>query len=664
VITLDNDEFYTGLPFQAFFENSERSLVLKADAPKFTILAVSKIYLALTHKQRRELLGKGLFEVYPGSHDDLSEQNSVHSSFMRAIINKTTDKLPVFKYKIYVAETDSYVTEYWTNDNEPLLDDDGNVAYLINTTTNITRQIFNEQALAKSENRLQELNFELTAANEELANSNEELAAINEELITANSLLFESEARFRSMAESSEIMITMNDVAGNVEYINQAWLNLTGKTLQEMLAYNWKNFVHPEDQPELLKKFNAGIQSKTSFSVEFRMMNSFGKSRWIYTKVNPRILANGSYAGTISSSIDVTELLETKNELNEVNTRLKIALDAGAFGSTEVDLATGKMIATEQFKQCFGRSKEQEFIYPQLLEAILPKHREEIKHKVSVALKNHTIYQAEYEVQWPDGSIHWISSHGRGRYDDKGTAIKLIGIISEITESKQDEQRKNDFISMVSHELKTPLTSMNGYIQILQSKAIKDGDQFSANFLIRAGKQMKKMTTIINGFLNVSRLESGKINIDKNHFDMAALIEEIEEEIVTSVTSHQIIFAPVKPTPVMADRDKIGQVISNLISNAVKYSPLNSAIHIDCITTNGLATVSVKDKGIGIAADDAEKLFNRYYRIKNQITQAIAGFGIGLYLCKEIIERHNGTIGVKSKIGKGSTFYFTLPVQQ
>ena len=196
MITSDYDNFYTSAPFQAFFKNAERSLVMKSDAPKFTILAVSDIYLSLTHRRREELLGRGLFEIFPGNQSDLSEQNSVHSSFMRAITNKITDKLPIFKYEIYVAETDKYNTEYWTNDNEPLLDEAGNVAYLINTTTNITRQVFNEQALAASENRLQQLNNELTAANQELSNSNEELAAINEELTTANNLLSESEVRF------------------------------------------------------------------------------------------------------------------------------------------------------------------------------------------------------------------------------------------------------------------------------------------------------------------------------------------------------------------------------------------------------------------------------------------------------------------------------------
>ena len=148
--TSDNDKFYCGAQFQAFFKHANRSLVMKADAPRFTILAASDGYLALTHKRREELLGKGLFEVYPGSEGDPSEHNSVYSSFIRAIETKAIDELPVFKYEIYIAETDSYTTEYWTNVNEPLLDEDGNVAYLINTTTNITKQVRTEQALAQS----------------------------------------------------------------------------------------------------------------------------------------------------------------------------------------------------------------------------------------------------------------------------------------------------------------------------------------------------------------------------------------------------------------------------------------------------------------------------------------------------------------------------------
>ena len=272
-------------------------------------------------------------------------------------------------------------------------------------------------------------------------------------------------------------------------------------------------------------------------------------------------------------------------------------------------------------------------------------------------------YGIEYTIIDPVLNISRIvRAKGKTIFNQNQEPISLIGTLQDITEQKQDDQRKNDFIGMVSHELKTPLTSLNSYIQILHAKAKKDEDSFAAGALDKANKQVRKMITMINGFLNVSRLESGKIHIDKQRFDMAQLLKEAEEEFTIIIISHKVVFAPVAETFVNADRDKIGQVINNLISNAVKYSSPGTTIQVACVAINNMVNVSVKDEGMGIGKKDIKKLFERYYRAEDQHTHAIAGFGIGLYLCSEIIQRHEGIIGVDSEMGKGSRFYFGLPI--
>lgn len=232
----------------------------------------------------------------------------------------------------------------------------------------------------------------------------------------------------------------------------------------------------------------------------------------------------------------------------------------------------------------------------------------------------------------------------------------------DITEQKQNEQRKNDFISMVSHELKTPLTSTISYVQVLLRKADAIQDAVATSMLARANRQLGKMTTLINGFLNVSRLEAGQIRIDRRRVDLAVLVKDFEDAVVPETTSHKIIFAPVEETWVNVDKDKIEQVINNLISNAIKYSPPYTTIQVACVSKGNHAYISVNDEGMGITLKDQQKLFDRFYRVEGQETKSIAGFGIGLYLCKEIIKRHDGDIGVESVPGKGSIFWFTLPI--
>ncbi|WP_207536320.1 ATP-binding protein [Desertivirga arenae] len=488
----NTDSFYTSKEFHTFFENSPRSLVLKADAPRFTILAVSDTYLNLVHKQRREILGKGLFEAFPGSEGDPSEQNSVQSSFMRVIATRVPDELPIFKYEIVVDNTGRKETHYWTNLNEPILDEEGNVAYLINTTTNITGRIRLEQAVE------------------------------------------ESEARFRIMAEGTNIYIAMADQESNAIYFNQAWSRLTGRTVEDLMAYSWVDLLHPEDKDRYLKIYLDAFKVKGPFHGDFRILNKDGEYRWLLADGSARWHTDGSFAGYVSASIDITE-------------------------------------------------------------------------------------------------------------------------------QKQSEQRKNDFISMVSHELKTPLTSMKSFVQVLQRKAQKDGDELTVSMLDKADKQVSRMTRLINGFLNLSRLESAGIFIDCKHVDLAELIKEAKEDALAHISSHQVVFAPVEPTIVNADPDKIAQVIQNLISNAAKYSTPGSTIQVACVAQDGKAVISVKDEGQGICKEDLPKLFERYYRVENNESRHIAGFGIGLYLCCEIIKRHEGNIWAESELGNGSTFYFSIP---
>jgi two-component system CheB/CheR fusion protein len=268
----------------------------------------------------------------------------------------------------------------------------------------------------------------------------------------------------------------------------------------------------------------------------------------------------------------------------------------------------------------------------------------------------------EMEMRFRDskGNYRWHLNIASPVFNDDGDIIMWVSSTTDIERMKEEEQRKTDFIGMVSHELRTPLTSLNAYLQVLQKKVMTMDDILSSNLLNKSVIQVKKMTTMISSFLNVSHLESGKMHIEKQRFNLAELIKEIEEECRDTILSHQVIFTPIEETYVDADRDKIGYIIINFISNAVKYSNPDTTIQVACRTIDNQVIVSVKDEGLGIAPEDIDKLFLRYYRVENK--QNVSGFGIGLYLCAEIIERLQGQIWVESELGKGSIFNFSLPV--
>ncbi|MEH3114849.1 PAS domain-containing sensor histidine kinase [Pedobacter terrae] len=228
--------------------------------------------------------------------------------------------------------------------------------------------------------------------------------------------------------------------------------------------------------------------------------------------------------------------------------------------------------------------------------------------------------------------------------------------------SIKEEQQKNDFISMVSHELKTPLTSISAYIQLMQSRNL--ADLFVVNTLGKVQKQIRKMSTLISSFLNVSRLESGEIQLNLSHFDLDKVILDVVDDLRLIYPANHINFESHIAKSIYADKDKIASVISNLISNAVKYSDLNSTVLIQSEISENEVHVSVTDHGIGIEPHDLEKLFDRFFRVSSQQTKTISGFGIGLYLSAEIINLHQGRIWAESDYGVGSSFHFCVPLAQ
>jgi len=482
------------------------------------------------------------------------------------------------------------------------------------------------------------------------------------ELLIKN--LAASEQKFRRLIQQAPVAI--NVFRGHeliVESANERMLEIWNRTAE----IEGKRFdeVLPEiaDQP-FIKILHGVLDSGLPYhGLESRAViikDNIPQERYFNFIYQP-IEEAGKISSILQVVTEVTEQVNARKEISEANTRLSIAMDAGSLGSTEVDLASGTMKYNEQFRRIFGKKPDEDFVYSDMFEAMLPQYRDPIRELVSIAKENHSIYKGEYEIMWPDGSVHWISAHGRARYDNQGKPVKMVGVLSDITELKADEQRKNDFIGMVSHELKTPLTSLTGYVQLLYSKAQKNGDSFASTALDKANNQLKKMTGMINSFLNVSRLESGKIHIEKQNFDLSGLVSEMEAEFKVTANSHHLVFEQIGEVLVNADRDKIGHVVTNLISNAVKYSPVGTTINITCKKEDSKATVSVSDQGSGIKKEDKDKLFERYYRVTDQ-SLTIAGFGIGLYLCAEIISRHNGEIWLESELGRGSTFYFSLPL--
>ena len=249
---------------------------------------------------------------------------------------------------------------------------------------------------------------------------------------------------------------------------------------------------------------------------------------------------------------------------------------------------------------------------------------------------------------------------------DGGMAMSIIAadlsLQKEALEQKAAMEKKDEFISIASHELKTPVTSIKGYVQLLQHNFQQDGNDLAANLLGRVDAQINKLSTLISDLLDVKKIENGQLHYNENLFDFNELVAEVIEETSQILKKHTLLQKLGESKMVKGDRNKIGQVIINFIDNAGKYSPIDSEILINTDIVGNSIKLSVKDHGIGIPANQQGKVFDRFFRVSGEKEDTYSGLGLGLYISSEFIKRHKGTIGVESEIGDGSTFYFTIPI--
>ncbi|MCR8557290.1 HAMP domain-containing histidine kinase [Mucilaginibacter sp. BJC16-A38] len=227
-----------------------------------------------------------------------------------------------------------------------------------------------------------------------------------------------------------------------------------------------------------------------------------------------------------------------------------------------------------------------------------------------------------------------------------------------------DEQIKCDLMAVLTHELKSPLSVIKLYVQMMKKLAKRSKDQSTVCLLEKIDIQVMEMASLMDNVLDMSLIFNGKITLRKTCFSIGDLLLEVACDHFQHLETHRLIITVLDEECVYADRGKIKQVVYNLIANAVKYSPDQSEIMIRCQRLTGILTISVSDQGIGISAENQQKLFNRFFRADCQEVTDQKGYGIGLYLVKEIVSHHGGQTWVKSEEGRGASFHFSLPLPQ
>lgn len=247
------------------------------------------------------------------------------------------------------------------------------------------------------------------------------------------------------------------------------------------------------------------------------------------------------------------------------------------------------------------------------------------------------------------------------RFVDRGQVMGYT-ILEDITERKQLERHKDDFVSTVSHELKTPLTSLKSQCQLLMRHLQKAEDGFVHKMTAGMDKQITRLTRLIQDLIVVSRVESGKLQPIVIEYQLSDTVDEVIREFKTIMPDRVIIVNAPEELKLKGDRDKIHQVIYNLVSNAIKFSAKDTTIDITIHEKDNHVNVCIQDYGRGIPKESVERIFDRFYKAETVSSHLESGMGLGLYICTEIVKQQNGRLWVETEPGKGSKFCFTLPL--
>ncbi|WP_295768458.1 PAS domain-containing sensor histidine kinase [uncultured Mucilaginibacter sp.] len=477
--------------------------------------------------------------------------------------------------------------------------------------------------------------------------------------------LAEQQLLFKDITDAAATALWTVDQRGNITFVNQTWIDWTGQPYEAHLGRGWIDFVVNDDRERVISDYLRSIDNKSPLHSDFRIQRNDGKMQWVAVSGKPRYHSSGEFAGYVGSCMDITERKKTEQMLQDSEERFRSIADSAPvlIWMTGADKRTTFLNQSwMQFANVVELLSDTGYLQSNLLH---PQDAEAVLDIYNRAFDKQEAFYVEYRMKRTyDGVYRWIGMKGVPRFEGEDDVFAgYIGSGMDITEMKEHEQIKNDFIGMASHELKTPITSIKAYIQLLLTIYSKrEHDEFLIKSLTTVNKQINKLTRLITDLLDVSKMESGRLSLNSEEFLLHDLIKETVDEVQHTASHHDIVYTGKSDVSIYADRDRIAQVITNFLTNAIKYSPESDRVDINVSLGDTEVVIAVQDYGIGINQEEQAKIFNRFYRVEGRNEQTFSGFGIGLYVAAEIIKRHNGRVWVVSEKDKGAAFHFSLPL--
>lgn len=485
-------------------------------------------------------------------------------------------------------------------------------------------------------------------------------------LVKANQEVKESENRFSFLADSISHKVWTSGPDGRATYYNKGWYDYTGKTGFEELNKRIWEIIHPDDLETAKVLWARTVETGESLDIEQRFMDTNGEYLWHLTRVHAHKDDEGKVIMWVGTSTNIHEQKTALEALKKSEEHFKALSNNNSLIIWQVN-AEGILTYVNDTWTTFTGLELNDTLLQQTLDAVHPDDRKETIEKLGAEFMSHIPMQTKFRLRNANGLYRWVLAYANPVFNPDFTGY--IGSMIDIDEQERAQKatrqllrKRDEFLGIASHELKTPITSMKASLQILDKLAQVELNPAKVRpFIDMANKQVRKLTEIVDDLLDVTKIQSGKMQLNVSTYSMQDSIQDCINEMQQYTQGHQLIIEKNDPVNVIADRTRIEQVITNLFSNAIKYSPGKDKVIINIEKMENEVKFSVTDFGIGIPHDKQSYIFDRFFRV-HESSQNFSGLGLGLYISAEIIHRHRGKVGMESDEGKGSTFWFTLPL--
>lgn len=419
--------------------------------------------------------------------------------------------------------------------------------------------------------------------------------------------------------------------------------------------------VHPDD----VEALRAAIQrrrQRADFEMDYRVILPDGSVRWLHDRGKMEHDAAGRPTYLVGACTDITQRKQSELAAHEAAEHLRFLAEMvpqKVFTATP----TGEVdYFNPQWMSYTGLSFEQirDWGWTQFI------HPEDVAENVRVwrqSVATGEPFQFEHRFRRADGTYRWHLSRALPMKDEQGQVVKWFGANTDIDDQKRAVQQKDEFVSVAAHELRSPVTTLKGQIQLLRRRLRKRGETAVAAELTKLDIQLDRLTQRIGELLDMSRLQEGQLPLQFDSIDVDALLAEVVETVQATSPTHQIAIERATRQRIWGDRERIGQVITNLLTNAIKYSPEANRVVVHATANEREIALGVQDFGIGVALDEQRKIFERFYRVTDSALGTVTGWGLGLYISAEIVRRHGGRMNVESTPGAGATFWIHLPIE-